>query len=178
MIDTHKWAIAVEGKTDVAILQQFLNIPIIPLNGSAVDQHAVDYLKKLQASGYQLLVFTDPDYPGEAIRHTLNTHIQGLHHVYIDKKKAIKNGKVGVAETAIEDLKAALEHIIPNQSMMTSTLTMDDVITCKLTGCDEASSRRQKVAHHFHLGQPNTKSLLKRLQSIGVTRAQLEEVLK
>ena len=36
-----------------------------------------------------VIIFTDPDAPGEKIRSTINQHVKGCKNAFIDRKKAI-----------------------------------------------------------------------------------------
>ena len=92
--------IVVEGTTDVSLLTSFLDAEIVTTNGSDVPRETIDYI--LEASKRKdVIVLTDPDYPGKRIRDVLDRHIPNLKHAYIPKEKmfeeiyimeVIKNG--------------------------------------------------------------------------------------
>ena len=169
--------LVVEGATDVAFLQSFLDADFVITNGSEVSRETIDYLKAVKKSR-EIVVLTDPDFPGQRIRNILDQEIPGLLHAFIPKEKAIKKHKVGVAEsdpqTILEALKFALE--APHREK--GNLTMQDLYELSLNGCLEASQNRKKLSESLHLGHNNAKSLLKRLNILGITKAEIPEVLK
>jgi len=89
--------IVVEGVTDVAFLTSFIDAELVSTNGSDVPVSTIAYLKE-QSKIKPIVVLTDPDSPGQKIRAKLDEHIVNLRHCFIDKKNAVRDGKVGVAE--------------------------------------------------------------------------------
>ena len=81
--------LVVEGATDVAFLQSFLDADFVITNGSEVSRETIDYLKAVKKSR-EIVVLTDPDFPGQRIRNILDQEIPGLLHAFIPKEKAIK----------------------------------------------------------------------------------------
>ena len=125
--------IVVEGTTDVSLLTSFLDAEIVTTNGSDVPRETIDYI--LEASKRKdVIVLTDPDYPGKRIRDVLDQHIPNLKHAYIPKEKAIKHHKVGVAESDKETILDALSHITITKSPTPGNLTYSDLLELKLVG--------------------------------------------
>ena len=93
-----KELIVVEGKTDLIFLKSFLDADIVITNGSEISQNTLDFIK--EASIRQgVIILTDTDYPGLRIRNIISEYIGDCKHAYIEKSKAIKGKKVGIAET-------------------------------------------------------------------------------
>ena len=44
-----------------------------------------------------VIVLTDPDFPGDKIRHTITEHVSGVKHAYLDREKA----KISVVKSAL-----------------------------------------------------------------------------
>ena len=84
--------IVVEGKTDVAFLNEFIDAEFVITNGSDVPQSTIDYLKHVSQTR-KIYVLTDPDSPGKRIRDLLDSQINGLRHCFLNKINCIKNGK-------------------------------------------------------------------------------------
>ena len=125
--------IVVEGTTDVSLLTSFLDAEIVTTNGSDVPRETIDYI--LEASKRKdVIVLTDPDYPGKRIRDVLDQHIPNLKHAYIPKEKAIKHHKVGVAESDKETILDALSYITITKSPTPGNLTYSDLLELKLVG--------------------------------------------
>lgn len=167
--------IVVEGTTDVSLLTSFLDAEIVTTNGSDVPRETIDYI--LEASKRKdVIVLTDPDYPGKRIRDVLDQHIPNLKHAYIPKEKAIKHHKVGVAESDKQTILDALSHITITKSPTPGNLTYSDLLELKLVG-ENSKVNKEKVETHFHLGYGNGKTLLKRLNAMNIDKKQLEEFI-
>ena len=100
--------IVVEGITDVAFLQSFLDADFITTNGSDVPRETIEYIRQAKKTR-DVVVLTDPDAPGKRIRDVLDQEIPGLLHAYINKADAVKKNKVGVAESNQEAVLEALQ---------------------------------------------------------------------
>jgi ribonuclease M5 len=169
--------IVVEGVTDVQVLSMIIDAEFLITNGSAVSEDTIDYIQQVKSKGKEVIIFTDPDYPGEKIRKTLDQRIQGLSHAFIDKSFAIKNGKVGIAECDPAVLLKALQNKIVVQTKPQPLLTIHDLAQMNLLGNAGSSEKRTKICKHFHLGHCNAKTMLKRLNFIGITYDELRKVV-
>jgi len=169
--------IVVEGVTDIQFLSTFIQAEFVITNGSEIPKKTMDYIQQVRQTGRQVIVLTDPDSPGQRIRSILDEAIKGLTHVFIQKKDAIKKNKVGVAESTAKVILEALTHLIVNQEIQTSLLSMEDLMTLNLIGGMDAKLKRDYVSEVLHLGHTNGKSLLKRLQSLNISFDKLKEVL-
>jgi ribonuclease M5 len=168
--------IVVEGKSDKDLIDSFMDADVVMTNGSEVSRETIDYLKKATQKR-DVIVLTDPDSPGKRIRDILNENIPGLLHAFIPKERCIKHGKVGVAESSKEDIQEALSHLVPSQPRPEASITMDDLFALKLSGDSESSVLRDKLCLKLHLGHANAKTLLKRANSLGLTKKDLEEAI-
>ena len=153
--------IVVEGKSDVAFLSNFIN---------------AQYLKTL-SKNKDIYVLTDPDFPGERIRKVLDENIPNLKHCFVSKDKSIKNGKVGVAESSVEEVTNALKNAITSKTTNLGEITMSDLVNLGLSGSENSDENRKKVAEHFHLGYSNSKTFLKRLNYCNITIEEIKKIL-
>lgn len=169
--------IVVEGKMDSALIASFLDCDIVTTNGSDVPRETIDYLKELKKKR-DIVVLTDPDMPGKRIRDILNQHIPGLLHAYVPKEKSIKGHKVGVAESDKDTILEALSHIVPAEGPAHGTLTNADLYDLGLMGGPDSSARRDRVSAKLHLGKANAKTMLKRLNALGISKKEVEDVLQ
>lgn len=169
--------IVVEGKSDIAFLSSFINAEFVSTNGSDVPEATIDYLLN-QSSGKSIIVLTDPDAPGEKIRHKLDSRITGLKHCRVFKKDAIKKGKVGIAETNVDAVIEALNFPISQNKRTQGLLKAGDLFKLGLVGRADSASLREYIAGRFHLGYVNGKQLLKRINSLNIPYHQLEETLR
>jgi len=168
--------IVVEGNTDEALLRTFINCEIVKTGGSAVTRGTIDYLKE-SSKHRKIIVLTDPDFPGTQIRNKLDDQIPNLHHAFVPKKLCIRKNKVGIAESNQEAIIDALEHLIINNGVAYGNLTNADLLELGLIGTENACTTREKIEETLHLGHTNGKTLLKRLNSLRITKEELGRLL-
>lgn len=167
--------IVVEGITDVSLLSSFVDAELVTTNGSDVPRETIDYL--LEASKKKdIIVLTDPDYPGKRIRDILDNYIPNLKHAYIPKEKAIKHHKVGVAESDKQTILDALSHVSVTKSASKGELSYADLLELNLVGPNSIENK-DRVETHFHLGYGNGKTLLKRINAMNITKKEIKEFL-
>src|SRR5690625_7495196 len=83
-----KEVIVVEGKSDTNKVKQAVEADTIETNGSAINQATLQLIKHAQEKR-GVIIFTDPDYPGERIRHVINQAVPSCKHAFLPKKEAI-----------------------------------------------------------------------------------------
>lgn len=166
--------IVVEGKTDKALIESFLDAEIVTTNGSEVSRETIEYLKAIKGKK-DVVVLTDPDSPGKRIRDVLDAEIPGLYHAYIPKDKAIKRHKVGVAESSKDAILEALNHVVPAASGNQGSLTMNDLYELGLSGGPGSSAKREALGKALHIGHANSKTFLERANSLGLSK---EDIIK
>ena len=170
--------IVVEGASDKALLESFLDAEIIITNGSDVPYETLLFLKKASQEK-DIIVLTDPDFPGKKIRDKLDSAIPGLHHAFIPKEKAIKKHKVGVAESDKETILEALNSVkLADSDSKESDITYMDLIELELVGAASSSIKREKLGKRLNVGYGNGKTLLKRLKILGISKEELKEAMK
>ena len=172
-----KELIVVEGKSDLIFLKSFLDADIVITNGSEVSHETLEFIK--EANKRQgVIILTDPDYPGLRIRNIVSEYIGTCKHAYVDKKKAIKGKKVGIAETRKEDIIEALNNVVTYRSVEKKNVTEVDLYELGLLGCGDSKNKRNKVCEFYHLGWCNAKTFLKRVNMFGLTKNDIKEVIK
>ena len=81
--------LVVEGKNDKArILAIFPNLEVITTNGSEISEETLDMIEDISKT-HQIILFLDPDFPGERIRNIILNRVPNCQNVFIQKKKAI-----------------------------------------------------------------------------------------
>jgi len=168
--------LVVEGKTDAAYLATFIEAEVVITNGSDVPRETIDYLTTLSEIK-PIVVLTDPDGPGQLIRHKLNQAIPNLRHAYIPKDMAIRQNRVGVAYAPKDIINEALEQAIQHSPLTRGNLTVNDLFKLGLVGRRDAADKREIIALAFHLGHGNGKQLLLRLNSMNLGIADIAGAL-
>ena len=170
--------LVVEGKNDKArLLAIFPHLNVITTNGSEISEETLDMIEELSKK-YEVILFLDPDYPGERIRNIILSRVPKCQNVYIKKSKAIdeRKHKVGVEHATDEDIIEALENRI-TYCEKSNNISMGDLYKLGLLGCEESTLKRSYLAEKLHIGNPNGKTLLKRLNFLQLTFNDLEEIL-
>lgn len=174
-----KPVIVVEGKSDVNKLHLLIDCDFVTTNGSEVSRETIEYIRNL-AKFRQIIILTDPDYPGQRIRNILNQEIKGCYNAFVRKEKSIKHHKVGVAECDDEEILNALKNMIKYEEIELDheILTNKDLFDLGLNGTCEAFDKRKFISEYYHLGNVNSKSLLKYLNMLNISVDELKGVLE
>jgi len=170
--------LVVEGKNDKArILALFPNLNVVITNGSEISKDTLDMLVELSKT-HKIILFLDPDYPGERIRNKILELIPNCDNVFIEKKKAIDHvkHKVGVEHASDYDIINALENRISYRTNYCS-IDNNDLYKLGLIGCSNSREKRLYLSTKLHLGSPNAKTLLKRLNFLQMTYEKVGEIL-
>jgi len=168
--------LVVEGKTDKAHISNFLECDIVTTNGSAVSCETINLIREL-AKTREVVVLTDPDFPGKRIRNIINKEVPSVKNAYVPREKSSRKGKLGVAECPKEFILDALKHLTPSSNLPPGSLSMPDLMDLGLIGGSNSSGLRKKVADKFYLGDGNAKTFLSRLNALGISKEVLIEVL-
>ena len=174
-----KEVIVVEGRDDTRRLKEiFPDIETIETNGSAIDKPTVERIKILNETR-GVIVFTDPDFPGNKIRQAVTEVVPECKHAYLKKQDAIaKNGSgVGVEHASNEAIKAALENLLTASKTIVEEIEMQFLIENQLIGHANSSSLREHLSDVLGIGYVNGKQLQKRLMMFGISKEQVIEAL-
>ncbi|WP_462410007.1 ribonuclease M5 [Neobacillus sp. Marseille-QA0830] len=170
--------IVVEGKDDTTAIRRAVDADTIETNGSAVNQATIEKIKRAQATR-GVIIFTDPDYPGEKIRKTIAQSVPGCKHAFITKEKALakRNRGVGVEHASPEDIREALKDAQTMQEGLTEEITQEDLVTAGLIGGAGAKERRIRLGELLKIGYTNGKQLHKRLMMFQISKQEFAKAL-
>ena len=171
--------IVVEGLHDeIKIKSVFPDAFCVITNGSEISDDTIKYIKKLSET-YGIIIFTDPDSPGERIRSKVLEIVPNAKNAFIRKKDAIShnNKKVGVEHATKEMIRNALIDIYNVDSDIKGNITNLDLFELGLNGNDLSSLYRDRISDILNIGKPNNISFLKRINQIGLTKIKLEELV-
>lgn len=171
--------IVVEGKDDTIAVQRAVNADTIETNGSAVSEETLRRIEHAQQVR-GVIVFTDPDYPGQRIRAIIEQRVPGVKHAFLTKDKAkAKNGKkIGIEHAADDDIRYALAHVYTTTNELpVEEITREDLMYARLIGHPSAKARRDRLGDILNIGATNGKQLHKRLQAFHITVEQFAEAM-
>ncbi|CAG9623068.1 ribonuclease M5 [Sutcliffiella rhizosphaerae] len=173
-----KEIIVVEGKDDTVAIRRAVDADTIETGGSAINEEILRRIKHAYDTR-GVIVFTDPDYPGEKIRHTIQQAIPGCKHAFLPKDKARgKNGKgIGVEHATTTDIREALQGLHQEYEQNTEEIPVEILLNYGLVAGPTAKKRRERLGIELNIGYTNGKQLQKRLQMFHITPIQLQEAI-
>lgn len=173
-----KEVIVVEGKDDTTAIKRAVDADTIETNGSAVNQETIEKIKRIQQTR-GVIIFTDPDYPGEKIRRTIAEQVPGARHAFLPKEAALaKSGRgLGVEHAAPEDIQKALSDAHFMHEDVKEEITQEDLLTAGLIGGEGAKERRVLLGKLLKIGYTNGKQLHKRLMMFQISKQEFSEAL-
>lgn len=173
-----KEIIVVEGKDDTVAIRRAVDADTIETGGSAINEEILSRIKHAQDTR-GVIVFTDPDYPGEKIRHTIRQAIPNCKHAFLSKDKARgKNGKgIGVEHATVKDIQEALEGLHQEYEQETEEIPFEALVYYGLVAGPAAKSRRERLGTELNIGYTNGKQLQKRLQMFHISLDRLKQAI-
>jgi len=169
-----KEVIVVEGKNDTKRLQMYFDCETIETHGLGLSKDTINLIKKINENR-GVILFLDPDAPGEKIRNKLNSEIPNLKNAFVLKQDARTSKKVGIEHASKEILEEALNNLV-SYSDSKESITMEEFVDLGLSGSEESANKREEIAKHFHLGKCNAKTMFKRLNMLGISKIDIENV--
>lgn len=166
-----KEIIVVEGKDDTIAIKKALDADTIETNGSAINQQTINKIRLAQETR-GVIIFTDPDFPGQKIRQTIDQQVPGCKHAFLPKGEALhKRGKgVGVEHASPDSILKALKDVHVMQEEIIEQITKDDLITARLIGGPGSKERRERLGEILKIGYTNGKQLHKRLMMFQISK--------
>ncbi|MBI0581133.1 ribonuclease M5 [Neobacillus cucumis] len=173
-----KEIIVVEGKDDTTAIKRAVDADTIETNGSAVNQATIEKVKRAQEKR-GVIIFTDPDFPGEKIRKTIAEKVPGCKHAFLPKEVAIaKNGKgVGVEHAHPEAIVEALKDAQMMRETIVEEISQEDLVIAGLIGGEGSKERRIKLGNLLKIGYTNGKQLHKRLMMFQISKQEFAQAL-
>lgn len=176
-----KEVIVVEGKKDSAKVKQAVKADTIETNGAAVNETVITLIKHAQETR-GVIIFTDPDYPGQRIRAKIQELVPNCKHAYLSRSEAkapTKNKSLGIEHASIETIRTALKGVYEvRQTDKQPSITKHDLIQYGLIGSKNSKIVRQQLGTHLRIGYANGKQLLKRLQLFQISANELDEAMQ
>ena len=174
--------IVVEGRDDTANLKRYFDVETYETRGSAINDQDIERIRRLQEL-HGVIVFTDPDFNGERIRHMIMTAIPTVQHAFLKRDEAVPKSKskgrsLGIEHASYEDLKTALTQVTEKfENENEFDISRGDLIRLGFLAGADSRKRREYLGESLRIGYSNGKQLLKRLELFGVTLAEVEEVM-
>lgn len=173
-----KEVIVVEGKDDLIKIKSALDCEIIITNGLSLEEKTLKRIEKV-AKKRGIIVFTDPDFPGEKIRNEISKRVKNnIKHAFIPKELAIKGNDLGVENASKEAIIDALKMARFEVDSEKPEFSKADLIRNKLIGEEDSANLRDRLGTILGIGYGNGKQFLNRLNNYGVSRIEFDNAIK
>lgn len=170
-----KEVIVVEGRHDLQQIKKYVDAHIIYSNGMHISQEFLDLC--LHFNNTQgIIIFTDPDGPGEKIRKRIMDYVGPCKHASLHIIQTRKKQKVGIEHADGSDIVEALVKCASlGESLNSLTLTQFNELG--LSGGPESGNKRDLLSESFRFPKSNAKTTLKYLNMLGKTKSDCLAVL-
>lgn len=175
-----KEIIVVEGKSDTVKMKQAVDADTIETNGSAINATTLEMIQHAKEKR-GVIIFTDPDYPGDRIRHIIDKEVPGCKHAFLQRNEAKSTSprkSIGIEHASVEVIRQALENVYERRDDITTDITKADLIQHGLIGGPDARSRREALGAFLHIGYANGKQLLHRLHMFQIKKDELNRAME
>lgn len=168
--------IVVEGKHDTEKLRKYFDCDTIETNGTHLGKEVMDRIRHA-ALTRGVIVFTDPDSPGNRIRHQISQQIPECKHAFVQKSDARTSKKVGVEHAQQDVLMDAIQNCATFEQKMEDGITVSDMLELGLSG-ENSQAKREWIGRVFHIGMGNAKTMRARLNGMHITKQSVMEALE
>lgn len=173
-----KNVVVCEGYHDLEKIKKAVpGIECIITDGSKVKPETLEMIKSLSKSA-NIIIMTDPDYPGERIRTIVQSVVPNAKHAFIKKENCISNNhkKVGIEHASISEIKEALDNVL-SPTTKRNVITNNDLFNLGLNGDINSSLIRDEISKKLNIGKPNAKTFLNRINIMDLSYSELEELV-
>lgn len=171
--------IVVEGKNDYSKIKEvYKDAVIVTTNGREISQDTLNLIKKYSIDN-EIILFLDPDSPGEQIRKKILEVVPNASNAFLIKKEGISKNKkkVGIEHASNEAIKNALSNIYRSEKTE-ANISMSDLYNLKLIGLENSKELRDYISDKLNIGRPNAKTFLNRINSFNIDINMIKELIK
>jgi ribonuclease M5 len=173
--------VVVEGKDDTAAVRRAVGADTIETGGSAIGE---DVLRRIELAQERrgVIIFTDPDSPGERIRKIVAERVPGAKHAFLTRDEARSRSGLGVEHASDEAIRRALEAVRSPDSSGGSgeagEIEWNDLLDAGLIIHADAARRRERMGELIGIGYANGKQFHKRCVMFRITKAEFARALE
>ncbi|NLL75132.1 MAG: ribonuclease M5 [Erysipelothrix sp.] len=168
--------IVVEGKHDMERLAHCVEADVIVSNGRNVSKQFLDLCDRLNKTR-GIIVFTDPDGPGEAIRRRIIEHVGTCKHASLSTVQAKKKQKVGIEHADTQDILDAL-NACAHYAVEKISMKYNEFIDLGLSGGKGSQEKRDRLSEHFSFPRSNAKTCFKYLNMLGISKGECAVIVE
>lgn len=173
--------VVVEGIHDKQAVLSAVTADVWVIGGNRIARRFLEELRR--ASLHRgIIVLTDPDGPGEEIRRRIEQAVPNCRHASLSRADAKGKQGIGVEHARPDAIRSALfaarGPAPAGTAAVAPTFCMQDLIDAGFAHGAGAAERRAAAGDLLHIGFGNAKAFLRKLNALGVTRAEWAETLQ
>jgi len=174
-----KEIIVVEGRDDVRAIKAAVDAECITTSGLGLNDEIMKTIKN-GAEKKGIIIFTDPDFPGDKIRKMVKAQVPDAKEAFLKREDALnpKTGKFGIEFASPKAIIKALKAAKSTVNSVEEEYTWEDIISYGLTGKPYSRALRTYLSNYFVIGHANGKQFLKKINAFDIKRSELEEKIK
>lgn len=195
--------IIVEGRDDTAAIKRAVRAVTIETHGFGISKSTWTKIENAYKEK-GIIIFTDPDHAGEEIRKRILERFPDAKQAFLTKEKAKEKRKsslektmpdIGIENASPKDIREALEKAHAsvrgsggaapqldgagsNREEQSGEFTTTDLDQAGLVGGAGSKERRENLGDILGIGYSNAKTLLYKLNTLGIERDTFEEAVK
>ncbi|GAY78525.1 ribonuclease M5 [Sporolactobacillus inulinus] len=173
-----KEIIVVEGRSDTEAIRRALDADTIETNGSRVSRRTIRAIQNAQKRR-GVIVFTDPDYPGERIRKIVSQAVPGCKHAFITRAEGQggANESLGIEHAAPHTILRSLAKVYTQFEEPEEQISMQTLRSLGLLGSKASRKIREQLCDQLNIGYANGKQLYKRLRMFQISERDLKQAM-
>ncbi len=174
-----KESIVVEGIHDKQKIESiFGDISVITTNGSEISIETINLIKNASERN-GVILFLDPDGPGDIIRKKIEQHVPNVKHAFLRKEDSISSNskKIGIEHANSDKIKEALENVYTIALKKENNITMSEMSKLGLIGKEKSNILRNYVSSRLNLGITNGKTFVKRVNQFNISVDEIRKII-
>lgn len=179
--------IVVEGKDDTAAVRRAVEADTIETGGSAVGE---EVLRRIELAQQRrgVIIFTDPDAPGERIRKMVAERVPEARHAFLTRDEARGRRGMGVEHASDAAIRRALEAArspdagrgaagAAAAAWAAGEIAWGDLLDAGLIVRRDAARRRARMGELLGIGYANGKQFYKRCGMFRIAKSEFAQAL-
>lgn len=173
-----RYAYIVEGVTDEDRLKKLGCVFVIKTGGKYIRPDILKFIQEV-SKVRPLVIVTDPDGPGKEIKARIEKIVGPCLSVEVNKRDAIKQGKVGIAQMSMDVLKEALRPFVHHDLCIDENFSLDDddFYDLGLVGIG-SKEKRMKLIEKYHIPYTSAKNVEDAMLMLSKNKNDILEVIE
>lgn len=172
--------VVVEGRDDTQAVKKAVQCETIETHGFGLSEEMWKSLDTAYANK-GLIILTDPDHAGYEIRRKIKSRYPDSKEAFMPRDKARMGTNIGVENAKPEAIREVLMKVKSEKrtsSEQTPQITEKMFAEAGLEGQSGSRKRRECVADKLGVAYGNSKALLSRINSFGITVEEFNEAVR